>query len=146
MLWLWEIGILAERMESWKHFGAKLNLDYAYPLTDRRLMDFLIGLPPEAFIGENYQRRMMRKAMEGILPDKVCWQPDKREKVRVSHGIKTTCEAYSLAREEILSANEMPSRAKYFEMESLLDFLSPDSLAQIPKRADAIKALQFLDF
>jgi hypothetical protein len=27
-----------------------------------------------------------------------------------------------------------------------LDFLSPDSLAKIPKRADAIKALQFLDF
>jgi len=40
LTWLSTRGMLAERMESWAAHGALLKIQYAYPLSDRRLMEF----------------------------------------------------------------------------------------------------------
>lgn len=146
MLWLWTRGMLTERMESWAAHGAPLKIQYAYPMLDRRLMEFVIALPPEQFVRGKWKRWIMRKTMDGILPAKVCWQPDKREPIRVEKGITAIYEAFDLARQQITAANGQLSRAHYFDMNRLTAYLQPEHLSQRPKHADMLRALQFLDF
>ncbi len=146
LMWLWTRGMLAERMESWAASGANLNLEYAYPLSDRRLMEFVAGLPREQFVRGKWKRWIMRNAMDGILPPEVCWQPDKSEPVRVEKGLTEVYKALELAREEILASKTALSRARYLDMERLMKKLSPEVLAERPKQADITRALQFLDF
>lgn len=144
--WLWTHGMLPYRMESWAAHGAALNIAYAYPLTDRRLMEFVIRLPYEQFVKGKWKRRIMRETMNGTLPDKVCWQPDKAEPVRVENGLTEVYKALGLAHREILASNKEMARARYFDMERLMKSLSPEVLETRPKQADIVRALQFLDF
>ena len=98
LVWLWTRGMLAERMESWAAHAAPLKIEYAYPLADRRLMEFVAGLPREQFVHGKWKRRIMRNAMDGILPPEVCWQADKAEPVRVEKGLTEVYQALDLAR------------------------------------------------
>ncbi len=146
MLWLWTRGSLAERMESWAAHGAQRGISYVYPLLDRRLLEFLAGLPPEQFIRGQRKRWLMRTAMEGILPDEVRWQPDKGEPMRFDLGLKASHHAFDLARQRLTSGTVSPARARYLDMPRLLDRMRPERLSENPKPGDIIRALQFLDF
>lgn len=146
LIWLWTRGMLAERMESWAAHAAPLKIEYAYPLADRRLMEFVAGLPREQFIHGKWKRRIMRQTMDGILPAEVCWQPDKDEPIRVEKGLTEVYRALELAGGQITVANELPSRAHYFDMKRLMESLQPENLEKRPKQADMTRTLQFLDF
>jgi asparagine synthase (glutamine-hydrolysing) len=146
LFWLWTRGMLAERMESWAAHGAPLQIEYEYPMLDRRLMEFVAGLPAEQFVRGKWKRWIMRKTMDGILPEEVCWQPDKSEPVRVMEGKAAVYEALRMVREQIISKADLPSRAPYLDMTRLLDRLDPEVLARNPKPSSLTRAVQFLDF
>jgi asparagine synthase (glutamine-hydrolysing) len=146
LIWLWTRGMLAERMESWAAHGAPLKIEYAYPLADRRLMEFVAGLPPEQFVRGKWKRWIMRQTLNGVLPPEICWQKDKGEPVRAEKGLTEIYRALELARREIESKKDLPSRAHYFDMTRLVKYLQPEVLAQRPQQADVVRALQFLDF
>jgi asparagine synthase (glutamine-hydrolysing) len=57
--------------------AAAFGLEPRYPYFDRRLMEFCVGLPPEQKLADGWSRRVLRLAMEGILPKQVQWRPDK---------------------------------------------------------------------
>lgn len=61
-------GHLAARMETWAAWAAPAGLQYRYPLLDRRLLDFVLTLPPEIQHGPGRGRHLMRKALKGTLP------------------------------------------------------------------------------
>jgi asparagine synthase (glutamine-hydrolysing) len=42
-----------------------------YPLADRRLIELLLQIPVEHFFAGGKKRGLIRKAMEGILPEKI---------------------------------------------------------------------------
>lgn len=42
-------GYLVQRIEDWAASGARRGIEYRYPLLDRRLLEFALGLPPEQF-------------------------------------------------------------------------------------------------
>ena len=146
LIWLWSNGLLAHRMDSWAAHGARLNIKYAYPLLDRRLLEFVAGLPREQFVQGKWRRWIMRKTLNGILPEEICWHTDKFEKLRVEKGLTEVYKALELAGKELSSAKELPSRARYFDMESLMETLKPEVLAERPKQSHITRALQFLDF
>jgi len=146
LTWLSTRGMLAERMESWAAHGALFAIQYAYPLSDRRLMEFVAGLPAEQFIRGKWKRWIMRRTMDGLLPPDICWQPDKSEPVRAEKGLSEVYQALESARREIESRKGSPSRARYLDMPRLVERLQPEVLAQRPRQADILRALQFLDF
>ena len=74
-------GHLARRMETWAHWSAGQGLAYAYPLTDRRLLDFALGLPPELLYQQGRWRHLFRVALQGVLPAEVAWKADKSDPV-----------------------------------------------------------------
>lgn len=73
---------LALRMEAWAIRGARLGIEYRYPLLDRRLVELCLQFPPGLYLQGGWKRWPLRQAMAGILPEAVCWNPSKREPVR----------------------------------------------------------------
>jgi len=61
-------GHLGSRMSTWAHWAAEHGLIYRYPLTDRRLLDFTLGLPPELLWEQGQPRRLFRDAIGQRLP------------------------------------------------------------------------------
>jgi len=62
---------IAQRAEVWAQIGARHGLAYAFPLLDRRLVEFALTLPSEYFISGGFKRRPFRDAMRGVLPEKL---------------------------------------------------------------------------
>lgn len=80
MQWRWlNNGHLTKRIEAWAVNGARQGLLYAYPLLDRRILEFCLGTPPEQFVQQGWKRFLMRRAMGNILPTAVQWHPSKTE-------------------------------------------------------------------
>lgn len=80
---LWEYGHLTARMESWAAAGAYHGITYAYPLTDRRVLEFAYALPRDLFLrrvkGYSIGRYLYRYTMARILPQGMPWQDMKQD-------------------------------------------------------------------
>ncbi len=62
-------GHIGERMKAWAHWGSEAGIQYRYPLTDRRLMEFVLSLAPEHLFIDGYSRSLPKHAFSDIWPD-----------------------------------------------------------------------------
>jgi asparagine synthase (glutamine-hydrolysing) len=62
---------IAERAEEWAQTGARHGLAFAFPLLDRRVVEFSLSLPSELFLRDGFRRRPFRDAMVDVLPPMV---------------------------------------------------------------------------
>jgi asparagine synthase (glutamine-hydrolysing) len=53
------------------------GIELRYPFWDRRLAEFCLAVPAEQKLGRGWNRLVMRRAMDGILPPGVQWRPRK---------------------------------------------------------------------
>lgn len=74
-----------------QHFG----IDAFHPYYDRRVMEFVLSLPSKYKFSEGMTKRLLRSAMEGILPQKIAQRKDKAEFTPV---IKQQIDAIDLKR------------------------------------------------
>jgi len=58
-----------------KHF----DIEYRHPFFDKELVEFSLSLPPQMKYGNRTIKRILRKAMKGILPEKIRTRRDKAE-------------------------------------------------------------------
>ena len=72
-------GHLSERTDSWSSAGAAFGIQYAYPLLDRRLIEWALALP-DSMVGAG--RHLMREALRGAIPDEVRLNTDKSDPSR----------------------------------------------------------------
>lgn len=72
-------GHLAARMESWAVFGADHGLTYAYPLTDRRVLEFIYGIPCDLHRRNGKNRYLYRHTTARLFPDGVSWDSVKQD-------------------------------------------------------------------
>jgi hypothetical protein len=79
-------GQMTHRIEGWAAEGAHFGLHYTYPMLDRRVIEFALGLPPEMYVRDGYYRWLFRRAMEGILPDETRWNMRKDDPALMSNG------------------------------------------------------------
>jgi asparagine synthase (glutamine-hydrolysing) len=54
-------------------------VDVRFPFWDRRLVEFCLALPPEQKLNKGLNRIVMRRAMDGVLPEKVLWRGGKTD-------------------------------------------------------------------
>jgi len=57
--------------EDWDCGPSHHQLEYCYPLLDRRIVEFLVQIPVAHFYAGGLKRGLIRKAMIGILPEKI---------------------------------------------------------------------------
>ncbi|MCH8109518.1 MAG: hypothetical protein IIB15_05255, partial [Chloroflexi bacterium] len=48
-----------------------------HPFWDVRLIEFLASIPPKENFKVSWSKLVLRRAMDGILPEEVCWQRGK---------------------------------------------------------------------
>ena len=145
---LWDLGhgAIQERIEGWAAGGAQHGTEYRYPLLDRRLLQFVLGLPPEQFLRGQWNRWLMRYALRGALPASILWNRSKHDPARYDPMFNTFTESLPLVRKLIEQREVPPSRACYLDMPRLLDWLDADRFGAEPRWASILCALQFLDF
>jgi asparagine synthase (glutamine-hydrolysing) len=68
---------LAQRTINWALTGAHYGLAFAFPLLDRRVVEFALSLPPSWHLRDGWKRRPFRDAMQGILPPLIQWRHGK---------------------------------------------------------------------
>ena len=57
--------------------GAHNQIEMTYPLADRRVVEFLLQIPIAHFNAGGYYRGLIRKAMAGLLPEKIRMRTNK---------------------------------------------------------------------
>jgi asparagine synthase (glutamine-hydrolysing) len=62
---------ISERAEVWAQAGARYGVAFAFPLLDRRVVEFSLSLPSELFLRDGFRRRPFRDAMADVLPEPV---------------------------------------------------------------------------
>ena len=139
-------GLLSERMEREIARGARFGLEYRYPLLDRRLVEFALGLPPEVFCGPP-TRFLMRCAVSGLLPKEVCWCEDKTDPQVHATGVEVCALAMPALRRALLAPEAPLTRAGYVDMRRLLERLGEvEEFRRRPRSLPIVNALMFLDF
>jgi asparagine synthase (glutamine-hydrolysing) len=73
-LWYTHAKIIDDEM-SCRH--AHHQLEYVYPMLDKRIIDFLFNIPPQHFLMGGWQRGLIRFAMKDVLPSEVAWRTNK---------------------------------------------------------------------
>ena len=139
-------GLLSDRLEAWVAAGARHGIEYRYPLLDRRVLEFALGLPADQYRRGRWNRWLMRRALDPVLPPEVCWNPSKREQGRFEPGGGAAAEALARIRAMIEEHEGALSRARYLDLPRLLAELDPERRRVKGRRTPVLNALRFLDF
>ena len=147
-------GGVTRVMENWAASGARCGLEYRYPLADRRLLEFALGLPPEQFKRPEGSRWLMRHALSPrrpcphaaapVLPQQVGWQRAQAREVPESDKLLMANAFRSIQRE--LAGSPPPPRARCIDMARLVECLDFSRLGE--RRiviAEVIAAVTFLE-
>lgn len=91
------------------------QVEYSYPLVDRRIIEFLLQVPVEHFNACGYSRGLIRKTMEGILPEKV---RNRENKGNYSPGFHQILKNY------LMSLKSFPDESSLVEeLNNIIDIL-----------------------
>ena len=137
-------GHLVQRIEGWAASGARRGIEYRYPLMDRRLLEFALGLPPEQFRRGRWGRWLMRYGLRTVLPPEVCWNRRKVDPARAEPMNEAIVGAIPTIRQMLAACR--PTRAGYVDMPRLLERLDADRFRTAGNFMPVIQALKFLDF
>ena len=143
---------LRPRLEQEVAGGVRNGLEYRYPLLDRRILEFALGLPPHMFLRPAGNRFLMRQAVgltlgpEGgsILPPEVRWNESNLEPTVWQAYIAAFAVALPGFRERL--TDRTPIRAGYLDMPRLMECLDADRFMRDPPLEGLSRALLFLDY
>ncbi|MYD86895.1 MAG: hypothetical protein F4130_12660 [Acidobacteria bacterium] len=139
-------GHLAERMDGWATSGAQRGIEYAYPLLDRRLLEFALGLPAERYRHGAGHRWLMRHGLRSLLPAEVRLHTSKQDPVRFGAFQAAVAAALPQVRTLLDARSVPPLRSGYLDMPRLRACLDPERHLAAPQYGGLLVALRFLDF
>lgn len=114
---LLEWGHLSYRMESWASHGADVGLLYRFPMLDRRLLEFALSVPEDAYFKDGWKRRLYRESTAGVLPDAVRWNPHKFDTAATQHLRAVRLKVAGVHRERLRARLDNP----FVDVQMLLD-------------------------
>jgi asparagine synthase (glutamine-hydrolysing) len=59
--------------------AAAFSIELRFPFWDVRLVEYCLALPPQQKLHRGWNRMVMRRAMEGILPEEIRWRGGKTD-------------------------------------------------------------------
>jgi asparagine synthase (glutamine-hydrolysing) len=85
-----ESGIIPTAMEVFARGVGAFGIAAGFPFLDRRLVELCLALPSEQKFGQGWNRLIVRRAMAGLIPEKVRWRTDKGNVgFNFLHGLRT---------------------------------------------------------
>ena len=70
-------GVNANGCEQFDKAAARFRIEPRYPFFDRRLLEFCLAIPTSQKLYHGFVRMVMRRAMNGILPETIRWRGGK---------------------------------------------------------------------
>ena len=67
-------GTIQYELELVDHMAVPFSIELRHPFFDKRMVEFCLAIPTEQKISNGWDRFIMRRAMEGILPQEVQWR------------------------------------------------------------------------
>lgn len=141
---------LRSRLEPEAASGARRGVEYRYPLLDRRILEFALGLPPQMYLGVSAGRLLMRLALglaagaeQPLLPPVVRWNESKGDRFQWQAYTDAFVASLPAFRERL--AGGAPSRSGYVDMPRLLAWLDAARFRRHPRPEGVARALLFLD-
>lgn len=139
-------GGLQERMEGWAEAGERFGVRHVYPLLDRRVVEFVLSLPPTIFSGGGEHRRLLRHMLGDDLPPALRGPLSKEEPVRLAGLLRALRGALTELGAELRQRRTQPARARFLDFARLSQALEPAALAaRTTGWAKLIAAVQFLN-
>ena len=140
------------RLEQEVASGVRNGVEYRYPLLDRRILEFALGLPPRMYLRPVDNRFLMRRAAalalgpgeRAPLPPQVRWDESKLEPTVWQAYAAAFAAALPAFRERL--AERVPTRAGYVDMPRLMEILDADRFMRNPPLEGLSRALLFLDY
>ena len=125
----WEIhwltlGHLTQRIEDWATSGARYGLSYSYPLLDKRLLTFCLGLPSQCLYQDGERRALFRRAMKGALPEDVRLKSTKDEPANIALAKRLVPEGLCRLFEQTQPWTPDPPVATYIDVDRLRTVLA----------------------
>jgi asparagine synthase (glutamine-hydrolysing) len=111
-----ETGHIQSRIESWATGARPYRLEYVYPLLDRRLVEFALGVPGDCFVKQGRTRYLFRSAVENLLPEDLLWANTKQEIHRVKRLVTLVGACYQQADRQ---CHWRPDTAAYIDLDRL---------------------------
>jgi len=141
-------GHLEQRIECWAAAGMRTGIEYRYPLLDRRLVEFVLGLPAGQFRPGRSSRWLFRQAMKGVLPECVRENRSKSDPARYEPMRQATREALPRIARQLNLRREPLARAPYLHMAGLRGYLQAAAgrSGQGAQTGKIKRALKFLDW
>jgi asparagine synthase (glutamine-hydrolysing) len=132
---------------------ARFGLDIRTPAFDRRLVEFCIGIPHDQYLRKGRDRWLIRRAMEGRLPDAVLNQ--KKYGTQAADWYPRLTRQLNRIAEEVRRLSENPEVASILDMQRINAILScwPDcqpgeytrEATQMLAVPDALHAAYFIE-
>ena len=139
-------GHLNRRMEDWAASGSRAGVEYRYPLLDRRLIEFVLGLPAGQFRRGPRSRWFMRRALRSVLPPPVLERSVKTDPARYRPWRQAFDEALPTVHRHLSARSEPPARAEYLDMPMLLAHLESKVQGKNVHSGKLSRALALLDW
>lgn len=76
-------------VRSYERVASDFAVDVRHPFFDRRLAEFSFAIPDDLWLRENYPKWLLRRTMDGRLPDSVVWNRQKVTFNRFFGGVIT---------------------------------------------------------
>lgn len=70
-------GVITYILEQLDQYNSMFSLETRHPFMDKRLVEFCLALPSEQKLCDGWGRIVMRRALEGILPEQIQWRGGK---------------------------------------------------------------------
>ncbi|WP_414622900.1 lasso peptide isopeptide bond-forming cyclase [Calothrix sp. CCY 0018] len=109
-------GISPYVLERMDLCAANFHLEVRHPFMDKRLIEFCLALPAEQKLSNGFGRIVMRRALSGILPEKVQWREGKAD-------LSPNFDDGFLNRDRQILDDVMSNQIKYLEKYIDSDFL-----------------------
>jgi asparagine synthase (glutamine-hydrolysing) len=96
--------------------AAVAGMEARFPFCDPRLAEFCLGLPAEQKLSGGWSRMVMRRALEGVLPEEIRWRPGK---ARLGGGFRHGLLFYDRSRVVDLMENDSSHAWRYVDRDAL---------------------------
>ena len=109
-------GTIAAILAETNHLASACGVEERHPFYDPRVVAYCLALPPEQKLHQGWTRMVLRRSMEGILPDVIRWRTDKADLSPNFYRNLLQMEQASLDR---LVTEDLDSLAPYINLDTL---------------------------
>ncbi len=104
--------------------GAEHAIIYRFPLLDRRVVEYALGMPPRMFLRDGHRRYLFRLSLDGILPDPVRWFGSKADPAITAQRELRRPVMLELLLERLQILRRSQSQPRFVYIDRLMDVLS----------------------